>query len=134
LKGIARTRDIYQGRHVLLQGDTFRLPFAAHSWDVIFSQGLLEHFDDRTIADVLLEQTRVAKTVIFSVPNKYYRYRDLGDERLMSKDKWEEIVRGFHLVTSEEYCYQRRRPNAYLLRPLMYLCKLRPLMDGTEQI
>jgi SAM-dependent methyltransferase len=65
--------------------DMCQLPFEPQSFDVAFSQGLLEHFDDQTITRALREQRRVAKFVVFDVPNaRHANERLRGDERLLS--------------------------------------------------
>jgi 2-polyprenyl-3-methyl-5-hydroxy-6-metoxy-1,4-benzoquinol methylase len=59
------------GRFV--QGDAFALPFAAGSFDAVFSTGLLEHFEDSL--PVVAEMTRVLRPggIFFSdiVPRKF---------------------------------------------------------------
>lgn len=42
---------------ILLGGDTFHLPYQSNTFDLVFSQGLLEHFTDPTAA--IREQIRV---------------------------------------------------------------------------
>ena len=56
----------------LVRGDAFRLPFAEDTFDVVFSQGLLEHFADPVPA--ILEQVRVLRPGGFlcvDVPQKW---------------------------------------------------------------
>lgn len=49
---------------------TKRLPFKAHTFDVVVSSGLLEHFDDLTIVAIIKEAKRVSKrAVVSAVPN-----------------------------------------------------------------
>jgi len=58
-----------------VKGDAFRLPFSDNSFDLVFSQGVLEHLtDDRAAAK---EQIRVLKPggkLTISVPQKYTVY------------------------------------------------------------
>ena len=64
------------GRNVILvQADAFRLPFKENSVDIIFHQGLLEHFTNPQ--GILSENYRVMKTGGFTladVPQKYHLY------------------------------------------------------------
>jgi ubiquinone/menaquinone biosynthesis C-methylase UbiE len=69
-------------------GDVFHLPFRPKSFDVAFSQGLLEHFDNNYIKEILWQITKCSKKIIASVPSINYPQYDLGDERLLSLDKW----------------------------------------------
>jgi len=72
----------------LVRGDARQLPFAPNYFDVIFSQGVLEHFTDPT--PVLREQHRVLRPggyVVVEVPNKWTLYT-VYKKALMSLDRW----------------------------------------------
>ena len=60
--------------------------------DVVFSQGLLEHFPDDQIVAILMEQAMFGRYTIFSVPSDQYPWSDFGDERLMTLKQWEDIL------------------------------------------
>ncbi len=101
--------------------DTFQLPYGENAFDLIFHQGLLEHFSDDDIRRMLTEQLRVARRVVLSVPNSWYPRKDFGDERLMSKHRWESILSSFNIVKSYYYC-PKRFPRPWLwLKPVQYL-------------
>lgn len=95
-----------------VQADTFALPFSAVHRDnhMVFHQGLLEHFSDEEIQQMLIEQLRVADTVIATVPSHEYIFQAglRGDERLMSLEQWTDIiqpvgqVRGFYYGLNPE--------------------------------
>ena len=53
--------------------DVFSLPFKDRSFDCIYSQGLMEHFDETKVTVILREMRRVAEYVVFSVPLHTYR-------------------------------------------------------------
>ena len=56
-------------------GDAFALPFADGTFDVVFHQGLLEHF--RNPDDLIAENARVLKPggiVLVDVPQRYHYY------------------------------------------------------------
>lgn len=56
-------------------GDAFALPFRENSFDIVFHQGLLEHF--RNPSDMLEENYRVLKPggyLLVDVPQKYHYY------------------------------------------------------------
>jgi len=59
--------------------------------DVVYSHGVLEHFDDEQIRTIVENQLKSAKTVIHYVPSAKYSSPSFGDERLMTVDKWKEI-------------------------------------------
>lgn len=57
-----------------MKGDGFSLPFRDESFDVVYSEGVIEHFPTDRAALMIREHARVCRTgglVIISVPNKY---------------------------------------------------------------
>ena len=110
-----------------VEADAFSLPFPDSSFDVAFHQGLLEHFTDDQIRKLIAEQLRVARSVVFSVPNRNYPDREFGDERLLSRKQWRRILKPFKTTRSTNYC----RPVCKLLGritwrkpPIMYLARI----------
>ena len=56
----------------LISGDMFRIPFKSDSFDVVWNEGVLEHFKDPKNLEACKEMTRVSKNlVIIAVPNRY---------------------------------------------------------------
>jgi len=72
--------------------DAFRLPFPDARFGVALSQGLMEHFTDGEIGELVREQLRVCRSVVFSVPSDRYPRQDMGNERLMPPARWGAIV------------------------------------------
>jgi ubiquinone/menaquinone biosynthesis C-methylase UbiE len=106
--------------------DAFNLPFKKDTVDTVFSQGLLEHFNDRDIEGIIKEKLRVARgNIIFSVPNSYYRHKDFGNERLLPKEQWETLLFKFSLLRSINYYYLRTKRNLLRRLPLMYMCEIK---------
>jgi SAM-dependent methyltransferase len=69
-------------------GDALALPFAGGSFDVVFHQGLLEHF--RTPMDLLRENQRVLRTggyLLVDVPQRWHYYT-LMKHALMAANRW----------------------------------------------
>jgi ubiquinone/menaquinone biosynthesis C-methylase UbiE len=69
-------------------GDAFALPLASDSFDVVFHQGLLEHFTNPE--DILAENLRILKPggyVLADVPQRFHYYT-LAKHILMFFDKW----------------------------------------------
>ena len=56
--------------------------------DCIFSHGVIEHFSDNQIFDILNRQKAEAKRVIHYVPTNGYSTPSFGDERLMPIEWW----------------------------------------------
>jgi len=84
-------------------GDTFNLKGHKDKADMVYHQGLFEHFSDADILRMIREQFKVAPRVVFSVPSAYYPTRDFGNERLMTIEDWRRIVGQFRIVHSEYY-------------------------------
>jgi ubiquinone/menaquinone biosynthesis C-methylase UbiE len=62
-------------RFYLVKADAFRLPFKDNSLDIVFHQGLLEHF--RNPQDLLAENRRVLASgglLVVDVPQKFHPY------------------------------------------------------------
>ena len=56
------------GRAVL--GDMKKMPFKNKEFDVVFNQGVMEHFSGSEFAKMMKEMKRVAKKVVVIVPSK----------------------------------------------------------------
>lgn len=74
-------------------------------FDVAFSQGTLEHFDNDGIIKMISKQLEAAKYVVFSVPSRHYPEREFGNERKMTTEEWEVILKdgGLHIEKLEYY-------------------------------
>ncbi len=101
---IAEQNSAYLNGKVTFQiADAYNLPFNSDNFDLCFSQGFFEHFDDEDISKLLKEQLRVARATVFSVPTFWYPARDFGDERLMKKEEWLEILSQFNVDKAVYY-------------------------------
>jgi len=94
---------LYNAKIKLKYADAFNLPFKKNEFDIIFHQGLFEHFSDDKIIELLDEQLRVAPIMVFSVPNKFYPKKDFGNERLLSKNEWDKILKNYNVIFSRNY-------------------------------
>jgi ubiquinone/menaquinone biosynthesis C-methylase UbiE len=74
----------------ILGGDAFSLPFRDETFDIVFHQGLLEHFRKPRAELLLQENVRVLKKggfLLVDVPQRYHAYT-LAKHVLMALDKW----------------------------------------------
>jgi SAM-dependent methyltransferase len=75
--GLLKTRTFASNESAkvnLIHGTGFSLPFEDSEFDVVYSQGLIEHFEVADTRNLVLEHVRVCKSggkVIVSVPNLY---------------------------------------------------------------
>jgi ubiquinone/menaquinone biosynthesis C-methylase UbiE len=61
----------------LIGGDAFQLPFNDGTFDIVFHQGLLEHFREPKATELLKENARVVKKggwLLVDVPQRYHVY------------------------------------------------------------
>jgi len=71
-------------------GDTFSLPFPDNTFDIVFHQGLLEHFRRGDADRMIKEQVRVLKPggfLLIDVPQRYHPYTVMKFI-LIRLDKW----------------------------------------------
>jgi len=74
----------------IVGGDAFRLPFRDATFDIVFHQGLLEHFRNPQADALLRENVRVLKPggyLLVDVPQRYHVYT-LVKHILISLDRW----------------------------------------------
>lgn len=74
----------------ILGGDTFQLPFRDGVFDVVFHQGLLEHFRPKEAEALIRENVRVVKPggyLLVDVPQRYHVYT-LVKHFLIAIDQW----------------------------------------------
>ena len=93
----------------------FELDYRKNTFDVSFSNGVLEHFTDEQIIDTLKQQMKIAKVVIFGIPTKYFNQEEAmyGDERYMSYKFWRNLINNAGGMNLEEksmhYMNKRKR-------------------------
>lgn len=100
----------------ILQMDMMNLGFGGKNFDCVYHQGVLEHFGDSFIASALKEQGRVARHVIFDVPNNRDSEQNYGDERFLSLKHWEQLIAQAGLSMIEYYGRMPPRWSAILPR------------------
>lgn len=84
--------------------DAFHLTLPNNSVDVVFSQGLMEHFDEDKLAELIKEQWRVAKkAIIISVPNTNCGLHEFGNETLYSLNQWTDKIRRISDMQKQPY-------------------------------
>lgn len=120
-----RTAAAWNAPVQVVERDLFALSQSPERYDVVFSQGVLEHFDDERIRAAAREALAVAPVFAFSVPTKYYGHRDFGDERLMTDDQWREILAPVGAAEVSYYFEARTRHTRALRKPLMLMAVLR---------
>ncbi len=88
---------------IVQQTDMLHLPWDSGIFELAYHQGVLEHFSDDDIVQALSEQARVARMVIFDIPNHRHGERSFGDERLLRPSHWRRLIRSAGLQIVAEY-------------------------------
>jgi len=99
---VAEYNKKLKGKVDIQKADAFNLPFKDRECDVVFNAGFLEHFNDKDKIALVKEFTRVGDHYIFMVPNKAYRLKPYGNEDLLTKSEWEEILKDFNIIKSSD--------------------------------
>ena len=73
----------------------FNLEYPKEKFDVAFSNGVLEHFNDEEIIEIIKQQLYVAKTTIVGIPTKYFESKEAkyGNERVLELSYWRNLIK-----------------------------------------
>lgn len=87
-----------------IEGSVLSLPRLG-KFEVIFSNGVFEHFQDEQITRILKQQLRAARHVVFSVPSDFFNdeQRQYGNERFMSRHLWRKLIAASEGKIVEEF-------------------------------
>lgn len=82
----------------------FDLGYPENSFDVAFSNGVLEHFSDEEIINIIKQQLMVAKTIIVGIPTKYFSPKEAkyGNERVLELSYWRKLIQASGGIIIEE--------------------------------
>lgn len=83
------------------------LKFKDKEFDVSFSNGVVEHFNDQEIITILKEQMRIASTVVVGIPTRYFDQSEAmyGDERYLKFKYWRKLINqaGGKIIEEKSY-------------------------------
>lgn len=76
-------------------------------YDVCYSIGILEHYNDNEIIDLINKQTSISEYVVFGIPTKYFDEdkKMYGNERYLPLKYWRKIIKKSNCQIIEESSY-----------------------------
>lgn len=83
------------------------IKYPKNYFDVVFSHGVLEHFSDKEIINLINIELNSSKTVILSVPSNYFteEQKIYGDERFLGIGDWEKILQRTNGLLIDKFGY-----------------------------
>jgi len=88
------------------QTDAFELSKYYNKFDLVYSVGVVEHFDKKTTVALLKEQARCAKYVICVIPTKYTKHAaKITDERIYTISQLCRIFKDAGLEVMDKFGY-----------------------------
>ncbi len=88
------------------QGDVFDLSSYYGKFDLVYSLGVLEHYEADVTVDLIREQARCARFVLVSVPTRFTCYAaPVTDERLYRRKQVSDLIRRAGLQVRESFVY-----------------------------
>lgn len=104
-----------------LDGFSINEVFPKASFVCSVSYGLMEHFTNQNIVQLLRLQLSVAKTVIFCVPSSSialkYQQRGNGTERYLSLGEWKRVLRTANIRVKRVYGFGYADKSKYSIFP-----------------
>lgn len=85
----------------------FKINYKRKSFDLCYSCGVLEHFDDNLIIDSLKQQLNIAEKVIVVIPTKWFDDNEAlhGDDRFLKLSYWRKLINQSGGKIIKEYSY-----------------------------
>jgi SAM-dependent methyltransferase len=106
---VARAREVGRalgGEAVFEQADAFDLSPYHGQFDLVYSLGVVEHFDRDVTVALIKEQARCATSVMVVIPTKFTKYAaTVTDERLYTRGELIAMVRDAGLVVTDSFVY-----------------------------
>ena len=94
------------------KGDILNLKYKKNTFNVSYSNGVLEHFNDKDIVDTLKQQMKISKYVIFGIPSTYFNMNEkmLGNERSLTIQEWKNLIfkAGGRIIEQDDFHYYNK--------------------------
>ena len=101
-----RIADGFQSKARVEQASAFDLSAYRGAYDLVFSLGVVEHFEPQDTIELIAEQARCAPVVLVAVPTRYTRHAgEVSDERLYRRGQVDDLVSRAGLRVRESFVY-----------------------------
>jgi len=98
--------EYFRAPAVFQQGSAFDLRAWYGQFDIVYSLGVVEHFDPEVTVKLIEEQSRCAPVVVVAVPTRHTRFSSRPtDERFYSRPQFERLVSKTNLHIKESFVY-----------------------------
>lgn len=107
----------------------FDLKFKEKDFELAYSIGVLEHFEDKKIIETIKQQLKIANKVIIVIPTKWFDDDETlhGDDRFLPLNHWRKMISDSNGKIIKEYSYpfkqkyyQRIKNIKKIFRPKAY--------------
>lgn len=90
-----------------MQMSLFELKFNKKEFELAYSVGVLEHFDDNKIKEAIKQQLNIAEKVIIVIPTKWFDDDETlhGDDRFLTLKHWRKMINDAGGKIIREYSY-----------------------------
>lgn len=100
------TAQYFRAPAVFEQGSAFDLRAWHDKFDLVYSLGVVEHFDADVTAQLIEEQARCAPRVLVAIPTRHTRHAaPPSDERFYSRRQFEQLLASTGLRLQESFVY-----------------------------
>ena len=85
----------------------FEIDMLGKTYDLCYSVGVLEHFEDDKIVDVIKKQLNISKKVIIVIPTTWFDNNETihGDDRFLKLKYWRILINKSYGKIIKEYSY-----------------------------
>lgn len=98
---------IFKNKPKFIKLDIRNIKELKNNFDISFSHGVLEHYLDKEIVEMINSQLKIANFVLISVPSNFFRECQSinGDERFLSKKYWINLINKTNGKLIESFAY-----------------------------
>lgn len=101
--------DKFKGNNIKYLCNDIRKLNENIKYDVCYSIGILEHYNDNEIINLINKQTSISRYVIFGIPTKYFDEdkKMYGNERYLPIKHWRKLITksGCKIIEESSYHY-----------------------------